>query len=196
MKKGMLVAVVVVVSVLAVGAWAMTRKSSIEEPEYRVVRKLGDVELRAYNRMVLAKTDLPDSSFERMSSTGFRTVAGYIFGGNEREEKISMTAPVVMNLGKESSMYFVMPRSYSLESLPKPLSGRVQVVEEGPKTLAVLGFSGYASDAKIREKCALLKQVLQDNGVVTRGDFMYMGYNAPWDLVNRRNEVAVLVVEE
>jgi hypothetical protein len=24
---------------------------------------------------------------------------------------------------------------------------------------------------------------------------MYMGYNAPWDLVNRRNEVAVLVVE-
>ena len=106
-----------------------------------------------------------------------------------------MTAPVVMNLGKESSMYFVMPRAYSLESLPKPLSSRVQVVEEGPKTLAVLAFSGYASDAKIREKCALLKQVLQENGVVTRGDFMYMGYNAPWDLVNRRNEVAVLVVE-
>jgi hypothetical protein len=36
---------------------------------------------------------------------------------------------------------------------------------------------------------------LQENGVVTSGDFMYMGYNAPWDLVNRRNEVAVLVVE-
>jgi hypothetical protein len=29
----------------------------------------------------------------------------------------------------------------------------------------------------------------------TRGNLLYMGYNAPWDVIGRRNEVAFEVVE-
>jgi hypothetical protein len=34
---------------------------------------------------------------------------------------------------------------------------------------------------------------LTQNNIQWKGGFMYMGYNAPWDVVNRRNEVAVEV---
>jgi hypothetical protein len=32
--------------------------------------------------------------------------------------------------------------------------------------------------------------VLKENNIQTKGSLLYMGYNAPWDLINRRNEVA------
>jgi hypothetical protein len=36
--------------------------------------------------------------------------------------------------------------------------------------------------------------VLQQYQIKTIGSNLYMGYNAPWDFVNRRNEVAIEVV--
>jgi hypothetical protein len=35
---------------------------------------------------------------------------------------------------------------------------------------------------------------LQAQGITTKGALLYMGYNSPWDVVNRRNEVAIEVV--
>jgi hypothetical protein len=35
-----------------------------------------------------------------------------------------------------------------------------------------------------------LTQVLQEKNIRIKGSLLYMGYNAPWDVINRRNEVA------
>jgi hypothetical protein len=43
---------------------------------------------------------------------GFRRVASYIFGGNDKNESISMTAPVFMEMGNNTKMAFVMPKNY------------------------------------------------------------------------------------
>jgi hypothetical protein len=41
-----------------------------------------------------------------------------------------------------------------------------------------------------------LAVALEQNQIQTKGNYMYMGYNAPWDVVNRRNEVAIEVILE
>ncbi len=167
---------------------------NIETPKYKVIKTYDEVEVRLYPKMVIAKTNLADKSFDNQGSNGFRTIAGYIFGGNEKNEKIAMTAPVVMNMGDSASMYFVMPKSYDKSELPTPNSKNVQIVEVAEKTLAVITYGGFSSDEKIEKHRKQLEQILQKNKIRTKGAFLYMGYNAPWDIINRKNEVAIEVV--
>jgi len=163
----------------------------IETPEYKVIQTYGEVEVRLYSKMVVAKTKLTGNSFDNQGSKGFRTIANYIFGANEKNEKIAMTSPVVMSMGDTASMYFVMPKAYALAELPKPNSPNVEITEENQKTMAVIGFGGYATDKKIELFRQKLESVLGKNMVKTKGPFLFMGYNAPWDFINRRNEVAI-----
>ncbi len=169
-------------------------KNDIETPDYKIIKTYGEVEIRHYPNMVIAKTNLNDKSFDKQGNSGFRTIANYIFGGNEKNEKIAMTAPVVMNMGDSASMYFVMPRKYKKNELPKPDSKNVEIVEESEKNLAVIKYGGYSNDQKIEKYRNLLQEELEKNHVKTIGSYMYMGYNAPWDFINRRNEVAIEVV--
>jgi hypothetical protein len=167
------------------------RRPSIETPDYEVLRKIEDkIEIRSYPSLILAQTILDTASYNEIGNTGFRRVAGYIFGGNEKEQQISMTAPVIMELGERTEMAFVMPKQYSMEALPKPKSAAVQLTKAEARKLAVLRFGGYANDAKIQEKAAYLKQVLKNEGIAHEAKLIYMGYNAPWDFFGRRNEVA------
>ena len=55
--------------------------------------------------------------------------------------------------------------------------------------LAVLRFGWFSSDEKIAKYAQILTQVLQEKNIRTKGSLLYMGYNAPWDVINRRNEV-------
>lgn len=194
MKKWMWTAIITFV-VLGLAAVVMAFKTShIETPSYTILHRINDVEIRQYPSLVVAKTSLASNSFDGAGSDGFRSIAGYIFGGNNKNQKIAMTAPVVMNLGDSASMYFVMPSAYKKEALPNPSAANVHIEEEMPKTLAVLRFGGFSSDEKIKAQCDILANTLTEQGIETVGSYMYMGYNAPWDVVNRRNEVAIEIV--
>lgn len=167
------------------------RFKGIETPNYKVIKTIGDVEIREYPQMILAQTKLGGSRYDSNGNKGFGTVANYIFGGNQQQQKIAMTAPVIMNMSDtEASMSFVMPSKYQLAELPAPNSAAVSLVSQDSMKLAVLRFGGFSSDEKIAKHAQLLTQVLKDNNIRTKGSLLYMGYNAPWDLINRRNEVA------
>ena len=184
---------IVVVAGIGLLIVSFTSKN-IETPKYKVIKTYDEVEVRLYPKMVVAKTNLADKSFDNQGSNGFRTIAGYIFGGNEKNEKIAMTAPVVMNMGDSASMYFVMPKSYDKSELPTPNSKNVQIVEVAEKTLAVITYGGFSSDEKIEKHRKQLEEILQKNKLQTKGAYLYMGYNAPWDIINRKNEVAIEVI--
>ena len=184
---------IVVVAGIGLLIVSFTSKN-IETPKYKVIKTYDEVEVRLYPKMVVAKTNSADKSFDDQGSNGFRTIAGYIFGGNEKNEKIAMTAPVVMNMGDSASMYFVMPKSYDKSELPTPNSKNVQIVEVAEKTLAVISYGGFSSDEKIEKHRKQLEVILKKNKIQTKGAYMYMGYNAPWDIINRKNEVAIEVV--
>ena len=167
------------------------RFKGIETPNYKVIKTIGEVEIREYPQMILAQTKLGGSKFDSNGNRGFSTVAGYIFGGNQQQQKIAMTSPVIMNMSEtEASMSFVMPSQYQLSDLPTPNSTSVSLVSQDSMKLAVLRFGGFSSDEKIAKHAQLLTQVLEKNNIRTKGSLLYMGYNAPWDVINRRNEVA------
>ena len=167
------------------------RFKGIETPNYKVINTLGEVEIREYPQMILAQTKLGGKRYESNGNNGFSVVANYIFGGNQQQQKIAMTAPVIMNMSDaDASMSFVMPSQYQMSELPIPNSKAVSLVKQDSMTLAVLQFGGFSSDEKIAKHAQLLTQVLEKNKIRIKGSLLYMGYNAPWDLINRRNEVA------
>lgn len=187
--------ITVVGSVIIIGFLLYSFKlKDIEMPKYRVIKKLGEVEIREYPSLILAQTSLKKSDYDEEGSNGFRTVAGYIFGGNKSQQKIAMTAPVIMTMGDSASMSFVMPSEYNMQDLPAPSNNQVKLIQENAKILAVIRFGGYSSSEKIQKYADQLYLELKNNKLETRGKLLYMGYNAPWDVTNRRNEVAIELV--
>ena len=182
------------ITLLTMGLFAF-KSDGIEMPSYRMIKKYGDVEIRQYPAMVIAQTQLSQSSVDNNMNNGFRTIAGYIFGGNDQNQKIAMTAPVVMKMSDTATMYFMMPKKYSVNQLPKPNSNNVKILEESPRVLAVIRYGGFSSEKKIEKYRNKLAEVISQNNLKTKGPYMYMGYNAPWDVFNRRNEIAIEVVE-
>ncbi|MFY8171330.1 MAG: SOUL family heme-binding protein [Sphingobacteriaceae bacterium] len=194
MKKPMSILLLVLLLVF-VGVLFAFKSEKIEMPAYSVIKKYGSMEIRQYPNMIVAQTMLMQSSQDQRMSNGFRTIAGYIFGGNDRNQKIAMTAPVVMKMGDTASMYFMMPKQYNSAQLPKPNSNKVEIVNERARVLAVIRFGGFSSEMKIEKYKNKLAAIISENNLKTTGPYMYMGYNAPWDVINRRNEVAIEVVE-
>ena len=195
MKKMMYV-LIGIFSVLIIIVIVMSfRYSNIEMPKYTVLKSYEkNIELRQYPNMIVAKTSVKDKSFENSGSDGFRSIAGYIFGGNEKAQKIAMTSPVVMELNDSATMYFVMPSQYKKDELPNPSNKKVTIQEEVSKVLLVVRYGGYSSDERIESHITVLKNIIQKHNLKATGGFMYMGYNAPWDIINRRNEVAIEII--
>ncbi|MBM3185381.1 MAG: heme-binding protein [Bacteroidetes bacterium] len=183
-----------VVGIFLIAQLLMSYKNGdIETPKYKVVKTYDSFEIRQYDSMILAQTVIQETSIKKSGNTGFRRVAGYIFGGNRNKQQIAMTAPVIMEFGDNTKMSFVMPSQYKMEDLPQPTSSEVKLVKATPKKFAVLRFSGFASDKKINRKKELLREALEKEHIIIKGEFSYLGYNAPWEIFGRRNEVAVEV---
>ena len=170
------------------------RTSNIETPIYDVVKSFENFEIRSYDAMVVAQTEMKSSAYEESSSMGFRTIADYIFGGNKDNQQIAMTSPVIMEMGEESSMSFVMPKEHTIENLPEPNSKQVELVRLQPKTYAVLEFTGYANDKKIEKHSKRLLQFLKAENLNPIGNMKYLGYNPPWQVLGRKNEIAVEIL--
>ena len=138
-----------------------------EEPSYTVLEQSGDFELRAYNPMIVAETQV-SGPMDDASGAGFRLIADYIFGNNTsrtggnkkismtapvtmepESEKISMTAPVSMEqTGEQWRVHFVMPSQYTLDTLPRPNNPAVSLREVPASNYAVIRFSGLVGEKK------------------------------------------------
>eukprot|EP00353_Schmidingerella_taraikaensis_P004421 CAMPEP_0185584922 /NCGR_PEP_ID=MMETSP0434-20130131/35421_1 /TAXON_ID=626734 ORGANISM="Favella taraikaensis, Strain Fe Narragansett Bay" /NCGR_SAMPLE_ID=MMETSP0434 /ASSEMBLY_ACC=CAM_ASM_000379 /LENGTH=105 /DNA_ID=CAMNT_0028204973 /DNA_START=132 /DNA_END=449 /DNA_ORIENTATION=+ len=102
-----------------------------------------------------------------------------------------MTSPVMMELGDTSSMHFFMPNGYNLENLPIPNNSEVELEELDSKRVAVIQFGGWANQQKIEKHQEKLTALLDEEGIEHTGRFFFLGYNAPFEITNRTNEVVV-----
>ncbi len=163
-----------------------------ENQKYRLVLKDALFEIRFYPSATFAKIYSSGTDYKSVSSSGFRKLAGYIFGGNDQGKSISMTAPVRMEMSeKGSTMSFVMPEKYKGSDLPKPKDASVQIVKSSPQYVAVIRFGGYADDESIQENRNLLLKIIQKKGIKITGEYSFLGYNAPFQFWSRRNEVVI-----
>jgi peptide-methionine (S)-S-oxide reductase len=188
-----LIALIVVIALWSIWGFFGSR---VEQADYTVVKKMNDYEIREYPTHIVAQATVRGSDGESMGN-GFSIVAGYIFGGNTKKESIAMTAPVLATTECDSQIVsFGMPRSYTLETLPTANDPRVKIVMIPAKKYAVMRFSWYRSDARIKSMQEQLLSSLTRDGVAAGGSIAYAGYNPPWTPPwMTRNEVLVELEE-
>jgi hypothetical protein len=186
-------------------ATASMPSQATEEPEYRSIRTLEDVELREYGAYTVAEVVVPGPA-DDAGNQAFPILAGYIFGKNKGERKFEMTAPVTqaavpVKLEMTAPVtqtaapggflvQFVLPRGVSLATAPEPLDARVRLREVPASRVAVIRYSGFWSASNYDEHLAKLQSALRGAGLAWTGEPVYSRYNAPftpWFL--RRNEI-------
>jgi hypothetical protein len=176
---------------------ASTASGQTEHRKYEVVKQFPGFEIRYYPEAVLASVYTDARSYRELSSPGFNNLAGYIFGGNAENQKIAMTAPVQMDISEQgSSMSFVMPSEYNLNNLPQPNNPAVKLETAPSEYIAAIEFGGYANDKRIIEESEKLRNLLDENKVSYTGNFRFLGYNSPYRVFGRRNEIVVRVIWE
>jgi hypothetical protein len=110
-------------------------------------------------------------------------------------EKVAMTAPVQQEkTGQGWSMAFILPKKYTIETAPKPLDPRIEIIPVPAKTMAALRYSGFTDEEKITRKGEELIRWQRDQGYLAVGEPFSARYDPPWTLpFLRRNEVMVEV---
>jgi hypothetical protein len=175
-------------------SFTLMSSKKAEEQKYTVILKDKDFEIRFYPSATVATISSNAKTYKELSGPGFRKLAGYIFGGNESNTSISMTAPVHMDINDSvSSMSFVMPSSYNEGNLPKPNDPNVLIHKTADEYVAVLQFGGFASDKELKSYSDKLNDILKEKGITSSGHARFLGYNPPFQLINRRNEIVVSV---
>ena len=189
---------------LMLSSFPMTSQAT-EEPDYKVVQKLEDIEVREYGAYAVAEVVVPGPAAEA-GNQAFPILAGYIFGKNKGERKLAMTAPVTQTAEPVKlamtapvtqstapggfRVQFVLPKGVTAASAPEPLDAQVKLRDIGPSRIAVIRYSGFWSESNYNEHLAQLQAALRTAGLVASGEPVYSRYNppfTPWFL--RRNEI-------
>lgn len=192
MKYVILILALLALIFTAAQAYVLNDLKKTEEQSYSVVWKNDQIEARFYPEAVLATVTSPATTYRSSSNRNFRVLAGYIFGGNEENQSIPMTSPVHMSFENGTSeMSFVMPSSMNLETLPKPNTEGIIFSKSKEMYAVAIRFSGWADDEKIKNHTNKLLRALDVLGIEPKSSPWFMGYNPPYQVVNRRNEVAV-----
>lgn len=209
-------------AILGLGAAVITTacstvgvRSGTEEPAWREIARIGELQVRTYDARIAAQTVVAGDS-EAARNAGFRKLAAYIFGSNSARTSIAMTAPVAQSAGDAGAgpsqtvamtapvaqtasgsgwtIQFFMPAQWALDALPIPRDPAVRLVPLPAETFAVLQFTGVGSVRAVDAHKAELIAGLAGSDWSAAGEPVAWFYDPPWSVpALRRNEVAVRV---
>jgi hypothetical protein len=161
---------------------------------------------------VVAEAEVPDSEsggdMRRSMNTGFRSVAGFIFGGNAGRQSVAMTSPVrtervetqTQAKGESIAMTspvrterspgggafrvsFVMPRKYGADpsALPTPKDARVKLRTVPAHVAAAVSFTGGVADTSAMDRWATtLREEVTASGLTPEGPPQLYNYYPPF----------------
>ena len=192
MKSFLIVVTLIFISLLiASQVFFLIYDRKIETHRYQVIDQVGVVEIRDYEPAIFAAISLKGNMSESQGEA-FGQLAGYIFGGNDKNQKIAMTAPVQMqDDGDHMEMKFMLPTEYSREELPEPLDSEVKFIEQDGYRVAAISYGGFSNDSRFEKYKRKLQQVVQENNLHPLDGYFFQGHNAPFQLIGRKNEVLV-----
>lgn len=176
------------------------------EPPFKVESSTGAIEIRSYPPILVAEVETAGDRTAAIGA-GFRLLADYIFGNNVPNAKIAMTVPVTQQSGEKIAMTapvtqqaagsswrirFVMPQSFTIETLPKPNNPKVKIVTEPARRFVVIRFSGRTTDSNIAKYQGELDAYVTANALNVTGGPIAAFYNPPWTIpVFKRNEIMI-----
>lgn len=182
---------VLIVLGLGFQGWVMYVSSTEEQP-YELLATFNEIEIRHYPpaRMV----SYQEASNKTSENNSFRQLAGYIFGGNSEQKEFAMTAPVHMERNQESEqMSFVLPKDAWNDSLPQPTNSKVELHWSNEQDVAAIKFSGFSTNELEEKYTLLLINKLEELEITHLNDFRILGYDPPFKMNNRRNEIIVSI---
>ncbi len=182
---------------------------AIEEASYNVLKKDNHFEIRDYAPHILAET-IVEGDLEEAGNKAFNRLFRYISGDNRSRDKVAMTAPVSQEpMGNKIKMTapvgqrraqgkwavsFMMPASYTLETLPEPEDPEVKLRQVPARRMAAVRYSGFWSEKNYLRYKLELESWINERGLRIVGDPIWARHNppfTPWFL--RRNEILIPV---
>jgi hypothetical protein len=204
MKRSILI--ILATAVIIIGAMDAM---AIEEAKYKVVKKDNEFEIRDYAPHILAET-VVEGDFEEAGNKAFNRLFRYISGVNRSRDKVKMTIPVAQEpIGEKIEMTapvgqqrfqerwavsFMMPASYTLETLPEPEDPKVTLRQVLARRIAAVRYSGFWNEKSYLRYKLELESWIRERGLTVVGDPIWARYNppfTPWFL--RRNEILIPV---
>ncbi|XP_029352598.1 heme-binding protein 2 [Echeneis naucrates] len=179
--------------------------TGLQNPKFTAhENKEKDYEIRTYHPTKWVSTSLSEMQLDAAMNTGFRRLFKYIQGNNQNKVKVEMTAPVtclvVPGAGpaceSKFTVSFYIPEEHQA-SPPEPSDPDVFVESRKEFTAYVRTYGGFSNENMKREESQKLQESLQRDGVpYLQQPYYYAGYDSPFKLTNRRNEVWILKKEE
>ncbi|MBX7533335.1 heme-binding protein [Qipengyuania sp. 1XM1-15A] len=188
-------------------AYAQGRYS--DEPAFELITQQGAFEVREYEPMIVAEVTHTGDRMRAMNA-GFRRLAAYIFAQEDgrapigmttpvirkQAEKIAMTSPVTIGEGEDTGSWntrFVMPDSFTMETLPEPPSD-ITLIEIPARKMASVKFDGWGRQEDLEKMEGFLRRWMEEQGLEAAGTPEYAFYDAPRVPARmRRNEVMIPV---
>jgi len=162
-----------------------------EEPDYTVLKKESEIEIRQYKNFLTASIEIEGNRKEAIGK-GFRFLFKYISGENKNKESISMTIPVMQKSSGNNkwNVSFVVPKKFDIKNAPQPDNVNIQLKNNSDLKVIAITFSGLFSDGNIQENETKLRNYIKEKGIKIEEPAIYAGYNAPWTpWFLKRNEV-------
>lgn len=185
---------------------------TVKEPTYSVIENKNGYEVREYAPYIMAVTSV-SGTYDEATNQGFRIIADYIFGNNTKKESIAMTTPVLeqkevaasekiamttpvltTDIGTDGTrtIAFVLPSTYTLDTLPQPNNKHVKLIPVPARKVAVLRYSWYPTEARTNAKKEQLKSYLVRDSQKITGPIETARYNPPLSMpLTLRNEIFI-----
>eukprot|EP00884_Botryococcus_braunii_P000677 jgi/Botrbrau1/1060/Bobra.0076s0026.1 len=170
-------------------------------PSYKVINKTKTYEIREYKKTVWASSTIPGFIYSIALNTGFMRLFHYISGDNADQAKIDMTAPVLAEVvpgdgpfcrSNFTVSFFVPPQL--ADTVPEPTNPDVYISKLPAQRVFVLQFGGFlVDDFTLSSKASALTEAVKADGFeIIEDKFFTAGYDPPFRLTNRHNEIWVV----
>jgi len=175
--------------------WACTKEYDVDP----INDPMNDWQENFNNNPFLA---MSSSDWEKTpSSKMFKTLYKYIIGLNEDNKEIEMTRPVINKMipqrrtrKYDEEMCFWLGPDYDRREPPRPIDRKVDIKELDEMTIYVRQFGGFSlSHEDIAKEYNQLKFDLRGK-LYDDTIFYSVGYNSPFTMENRRNEIWIQAV--
>ncbi|GFO26520.1 heme-binding protein 2-like [Plakobranchus ocellatus] len=165
-------------------------------PDFTELNKTKDYEERAYRASRWVSTSVEGMDYSAAEEEMFDKLFLYIEGENTKKQVIKMTAPVLTKVIAGSgpacksnfTMSFYLPPS--LKQPPQPTDKTVYFSSLPAQKVFVSYFGGYATESAWLEHAeTLAKALVRDSKSFNQDFFFTAGYDSPFKILNRHNEV-------
>ena len=165
-----------------------------ETPDYEVLIKEAKYEIRKYTDFFIVEYE---NANDPEINSGFGSLFKYISSDNKKNEKISMTTPVIQQENKGSKkMAFVVPGKFG-DQIPEPNNPNLKVKKFDQGLFSVIQYSGFSNESKESIMKKKLELWTLKSGYKMESNYMLAFYNAPFTPpMLRRNEIWVRITKD